>query len=164
MRLRRPSIELGFLLFAGVLALPAFAGEEPDENVGTIPFCAKLSPDEESAPTESPAIGLGSFMLRRSDLQLSWEVKFANLSGAAVEAEIHAPQRPGANAPAIFSLASNRQISSPIKGALVLNDGQLQYLLDGRMYVNITTHKYPEGELRAQLLRQRPGTSCESIR
>jgi hypothetical protein len=152
-------------LLAGFLAVaPAFAAEEPDENVGTITFCARLSPDEESAPTESPAIGLGTFILRRSDLQLGWYVKFEKLSGPAVEAEIHAPQRPGANAPAIFPLAPSRHITSPIRGALVLNDGQLQYLLDDRMYVNITTRKYPEGELRAQLRRQRPGTLCEAVK
>jgi hypothetical protein len=42
----------------------------------------------------------------------------------------------------------------------VLADGQLKYLLNSRMYVNITTGKYRDGEIRGQLQRMRPGVPC----
>jgi hypothetical protein len=138
----------------GALTATAAAGEE-----GTIEFCANLSPDEESAPTYSSAVGLGRFTLRRSDLKLSWEISFKDLTGPAVAANIHGPQRPGANAQVLFPLVAG-PIRSPLKGSITLDDGQLEYLLTGRMYANFTTEKYPDGELRAQLQRLRPGVGC----
>lgn len=127
---------------------------------GTISFCANLSPDEESAPTYSPAAGIGHFTLRRSTLELSWEVSFRDLTSRLLSAQVHGPQRPGANAQALFPLAKQDSLVSPIRGSIVLDDGQLEYLLTGRMYVNFATEKYPDGELRAQIQRIRPGASC----
>lgn len=127
----------------------------------TISFCANLSPDEESAPTYSDAVGLALFTLQRADLKLTWEVSFKNLTTSPVAASIHGPQRPGANAGVVFGLVKKGDpIQSPIKGALVLDDGQLEYLLTERLYVNITTQKYAEGELRGQLERLLPGAAC----
>ena len=50
-------------------------------------------------------------------------------------------------------------LTSPIEGSSILNEGQLEYLLTDRMYVNILTKKYPGGELRGQLARLRPTTA-----
>ena len=46
-----------------------------------------------------------------------------------------------------------------MEGSVTLNEGQLEYLLTGRMYVNLHTVKYPNGEIRGQLSRQRPAGS-----
>ena len=47
-------------------------------------------------------------------------------------------------------------MKSPLKGSRKINDGELEYLLTGRIYVNIHTTKLPAGELRGQMMRQRP--------
>jgi hypothetical protein len=38
----------------------------------------------------------------------------------------------------------------------VLTDAQLEYLLAGRMYVNVRSRRYPAGELRGQIQRVPP--------
>lgn len=155
------AIVLGLSLYP---AAAAWAADRPAET-GTISFCANLSPDEESAPTYSDAVGLALFTLQRADLKFSWDITFKNLTTAPVAANMHGPQRPGANAGVVFALVKKGDpIKSPIKGALILDDGQLEYLLTERLYVNITTQKYAEGELRGQLERLLPGAACPSPR
>jgi hypothetical protein len=155
---KRSGALLAWLMWCTVCAAAAPPPEASE--AGTISFCAALSPDEESAPTYSPATGLGRFTLRRSDLELRWEVVFQNLTSPLLSANVHGPQRPGANAQVLFPLAPPGALASPIRGSLILNDGQLEYLLTGRMYLNFSTRNYPEGELRAQIQRIRPGEVC----
>lgn len=141
------------------VVLGAGPGAAAPDYMGTegppIRFKAVLSADEQSAPTESPGTGVAEFILDRPTQRLDWEVNFGGLTSDATGAHVHGPQTPGGNAGVLFDLAPNG-VSSPLKGSVVLNDGELEYLLTGRMYVNIHTTKYPPGELRGQVMRQRP--------
>ena len=147
-------------LAACAFTLPAGAAESGGPETGTISFCANLSPDEESAPTYSKAVGRADFVLQRSDLKFTWKITYKDLSGPATAASIYGPQRPGSNASKVFDLAPATKLKAPIEGSIMLNDGQLEYLLTTRMYVNILTQKYPEGELRASVVRIPPGEQC----
>ena len=117
-----------------------------------------LSADEQSAPTTSPGQGCALFTLDRPTLEFSWTVRFAQLTSEAVGAHVHGPQTPGGNAGVLFDLAPDN-LQSPLRGAVVLSEGQLEYLLTGRTYVNIHSAKYPAGELRGQIMRLRPNHS-----
>lgn len=143
--------------------LPATAAEPAAKDVketGTISFCANLSPDEESAPTYSNAVGRADFVLQRADLKLTWKVTFKDLSGPATDVALYGPQRPGSNASKQWDLAEKNALKSPISGFKMLNDGQLEYLLTTRLYLNILTDKWPAGELRGQVVRIPPGEQC----
>jgi len=126
-----------------------------DRSGPPIAFWADLSADEESAVTESPGKGHIEFMLDRPTLTLTWKLTFSDLTSASTGAHIHGPQTPGGEAGALIDLAP-KGVRSPIEGSKVLNDGELEYLLTGRMYVNIHTTRYPAGEIRGQLQRRRP--------
>ena len=148
-------------LCAAILIGGSARAAEAAPETGAIPFCVNLSPDEESAPTYGNAVGKGTFSLSRADLTFTWDIGFKDLTSRPLAANMHGPQRPGAIAGVVFALAPKGDaIASPLKGSLVLNDGQLEYLLTERLYVNITTQKYPEGELRGQLKRLHPGEAC----
>lgn len=134
-------------------AMPALAA--PTEETGPIHFAAALSPDEQSAPTYSDATGHGDFVLDRATLTLSWTITFKDLSTPITAAHIHGPQRPGTNAGILIDVG-DKGLKSPLKDSFVLNEGLLEYLLAGRLYVNIHTTKYKDGELRGQLERQLP--------
>jgi hypothetical protein len=153
--------KLGGLLLVAVCALaaPALGAESPAET-GTIAFCANLSPDEQSAPTYSNAVGRADFVLDRADLKLSWKISYKDLSSAPTAADIYGPQRPGSNASVQFELAPPSALKAPIAGSKTLTDGLLEYLLTTRLYVNILTTKYPLGELRGQVVRIPPGEAC----
>ncbi len=147
MTLTRRTMALATLLLP--ISTQAFA-----EETAPIHFVADLSADEESAPTESPGTGRAEFTLERETLKLSWVVTFDKLSAPLTEAVVRGPQKPGTNAGVLFELGP-KTAKSPIKGSTTLNDGQLEYLLAGRMYVNLHTQKWKDGEVRGQIHRVR---------
>ena len=145
---RRAIAVLMALVIAG-LARPAPAAE-----TAPIHFATPLSPEEETSYTESPGTGHAEFTLDRDTLRFSWIVTFQGLTSPMTGAHIHGPQSLGSDAGILFDLGP-KGAPSPLKGSLVLTDGQLEYLLSGRMYVNLHTVKYKDGELRGQLKRVR---------
>jgi hypothetical protein len=140
----------GFAIFG---ARPAATAEnDPSVNGPPIAFRADLSPNEEVPPTDSKGTGTAEFVLNRSDLKLTWKVTFKDLSGPVTAAHIHAPERPAGKAPMIIDLASHG-LKSPLEGSVNLDEIQLLYFLNGRVYVNIHTAKYKDGEIRGQIER-----------
>lgn len=130
-------------------ALPRAQAAEDD-----IIFIATLSDDEQSVPTYSPGSGVAEFRLERATLKLSWKVTYQNLTSPAIAAGLYGPENVGANAGQVVDLA-NGKLKSPITGSTTLSDGVFQYLITGRVYVNIHTTRYKDGELRGHLRRQR---------
>jgi len=114
-----------------------------------------MSADEESAVTISPGWGLAEFTLERKTLRFSWKVTFKDLTSAPIGLHLHGPQTPGGEAGVLRDLAPDG-IQSPVEGAVILNEGELTYLIQDRLYVNLHTEKYPAGELRAHLQRIPP--------
>ena len=126
-----------------------------------IVFFADLSADEQSAVTDSPALGRADFLLERATMKFSWIITYNDLTSAPTAAGLHGPQAPGGNAGLLIDIAKSG-LQSPITGSAIITDGQLDYLLTGKMYVNIRTAKFDLGELRGQIMRKRPGEVTEA--
>ena len=134
-----------FLVLCG-LWLPAMSAGELKSRE----FHADLSAYNQTRLTESPATGRADFYLDLTNLTLSWTVEFKDLMSQPVAASLHGPAQPGANGLAFVNLAPEG-IKSPLKGSAVLTEAEVQYLLAGWTYVNITTEKFPYGEARGQV-------------
>ena len=119
-----------------------------------IVFAANLTPDEESTPTESPGSGYAEVRLERATLRITWKVTYKSLTSKPTGVGLYGPENVGANAGQVVNFGL-RGLTSPIQGSQVLTDGVFQYLITGRVYVNIHTARYQDGELRGQLRRQR---------
>ncbi len=132
-----------------------FAVDENDDSGPPIRWNAVLSADEESAVTESPGSGLAEFTLERKTLKLSWKLTFKGLTTPPIGVAIHGPQTPGGEAGILHDMAPKGVVSG-VTGSAFLNEGELAYLVQDRLYVNIRTKKYPAGELRGQLQRIAP--------
>jgi CHRD domain len=117
-------------------------------------FTATLTDDEQSVPTYSPGIGFAEVRLERATMKITWKVTYKDLTSPATAAGLYGPENLGGNAGQFVDLA-NGNLRSPLTGSKVLSDGEFQYLITGRVYVNIHTRKYKDGELRGQLRRQR---------
>jgi hypothetical protein len=133
----------------------ADASAAEDADGPPIHFYADLSADEQSAVTDSPALGRADFILERATLRFSWVVTYSDLTSAPTAAGLHGPQTPGGNAGLLVDIAESG-LGSPIKGSTIITDGELDYMLTGKVYVNLRTVKFDLGELRGQIMRKRP--------
>ena len=128
----------------------------PDDRSGPpIKFSAALWDGPQRAPTKSPGTGQAQFTLERDTLLLTWEVTFKDLSGAPVELQAHGPTPAEGLAPAMFSLAPNG-LSQPVRGDRVLSVSEATSFLRNSVYVNLSTARYPLGEIRGTAKKLRP--------
>ena len=127
-----------------VIGLPAYAQMTSRE------FHADLSAWNQTRLTESDALGSADLQLDLNTLTLSWDIKFNGLVSKPIAASLHGPSQPGANGLPFIDLAPNG-IVSPLTGSSVITEAEVQYLLAGWTYVNITTERWPYGEVRGQL-------------
>jgi hypothetical protein len=144
---------LGLVYILCVWTADASAADDADGP--PIHFYADLSADEQSAVTDSPALGRAEFILERATLRFSWVVTYSDLTSAPTAAGLHGPQTPGGNAGLLVDIAESG-LGSPIKGSTIITDGELDYMLTGKVYVNLRTVKFDLGELRGQIMRKRP--------
>jgi hypothetical protein len=134
-----------FLLQLLILAAPSVAGAQ-----GVRDFHAAMAAEWQTKFTESPATGTADFHLDLSTLTFSWTVSFRDLSGPLDSLAVYGPAQPGANGAKFLDLGTKGG-RSPITGSAVITEAQVQYLLYGWTYVNLTTAKFPWGEIRGQL-------------
>ena len=134
----------------GLVCFAIFAAQAATAQMTSRVFHADLSAHNQTRLTESPAMGKADLELDLTTLTLSWEVHFDGLISTPVAASLHGPAQPGANGLAFIDLAPDG-IVSPLKGSATLTEAEVQYLLAGWTYVNITTERWPYGEIRGQL-------------
>ncbi len=134
----------------GIIAIFGMLASAPAMAQGARDFHADMAAEWETKYTESPGVGTASFHLDLTDLTFSWNITFKDLSGPIVTAAVYGPAQPGATGGKFLDLAP-KGAGSPLKGSAKITEAQVQYLLYGWVYVNITTAKFPLGEIRGQL-------------
>ena len=135
-----------------------FAANPDDDNGPPITFFANLAPEEESWVAQSAGKGRADLVLNRKTLELKWKLSFENLTSPPKSLAIHGPQTPGGEAGVVFDLAA-KGVKSPMEGTVTLNPGTLAFLVNDRLYFQLSTTKYPMGELRATIQKNRPDCS-----
>lgn len=118
-----------------------------------IQFYANLTIDDQPAVINSKAIGHAEFTLDRETLRFAWRITFKDLTAPPTGIHIHY-QKPGVRGGIVFDLAPNG-VRNPLEGSLIMTDGDLLYLQERHLYVDIHTSKHLDGELRGNIERRR---------
>ena len=111
-------------------------------------FTADLKGTSQVPPIDSAATGKAEVTYDDASKMLTWTITYSGLSGNATAAHFHGPAKEGENAGPMVPIT---QLDSPMKGSATLTEDQSQALTGGKMYVNVHTAKYPDGEIRGQL-------------
>lgn len=122
-----------------LFALPAVAE--------TLEYTAALTAAAEVPPTDSQATGAASVTVDTDAHTVSWVVTVNELSGDATAAHIHGPASETETAPPVIDMSE-----AIMEGSGEISDEQISALKDGKYYVNVHTEKYPDGEIRGQLV------------
>src|SRR5262249_49874598 len=95
--------------------------------------------------------GSGTAVLAGSKLTLTGT--FQGLRSAATTARVHAGPARGVRGAAIGDLTVSKATEGNLSGAIDLTREQMQALQAGRLYVQISSEKAPEGNLWGWILR-----------
>jgi CHRD domain-containing protein len=135
---------LAVLLAAGALFAVAPAYAE------VVNMTAELNAASEVPPTDSAGTGTLEATYDTDSKALTWTVTYEGLTGDATAAHFHGPADVGANAPPVVPIEGS--LASPIKGTATLTDEQAGQLQGGMWYFNVHTAKFPDGEIRGQVM------------
>lgn len=111
-------------------------------------FAADLKGTSQVPPNDSAGTGKAEVSYDDTSQTLTWTITYSGLSGDATAAHFHGPAKAGENAGPMIPIT---QLDSPMKGSSPLTEDQSKALTGGKLYVNIHTAKYPDGEIRGQL-------------
>ncbi|WP_309667087.1 CHRD domain-containing protein [Tabrizicola sp.] len=112
-----------------------------------IKFTTALTGAAEVPPTDSAATGTAEVTLDTESKTVTWTYTHDGLSGDMTAAHIHGPATATeAAGPVVDTMTETMAGSAPI------TDAQAAELLAGMYYFNIHTEKFPDGEIRGQLV------------
>ena len=125
---------------------------EPARQPELAAFSARLNGSNVVPPSDSAAQGELVAVLNRNTGLLQWKLNFSGLSGPVRGANFHSPGMAGEVAQPVLSLG--RSVLSPSEGRAMLSARQRADLLAGQWYINLRTARYPDGEIRGQLIEK----------
>jgi hypothetical protein len=144
-------IERGGLSMRNALAVSAYMAcvlSATPAFSETVSLNATLAGRAEVPANGSSAQGTAHFTYNTDTKQLTYFVRFRDLSGPATAADVHGPASPSATGPSVVHFYAP---ASPISGNATLSDSQAVDLLNGRYYVEVNTDAHKDGEIRGQI-------------
>ncbi|HKD48228.1 MAG TPA: CHRD domain-containing protein [Rhizomicrobium sp.] len=118
-------------------------------NAQTVSLVAHLLGSSEVPSTQSDAFAEAQFTYDDTTRELQYYVNYDGVAPAKVD--VHGPAGKGEKAASALDIPLSE---SPISGQAKLTPDQGQELLAGKMYVEIHSRAYPDGEIRGQIVKQ----------
>ncbi|MGB3067928.1 MAG: CHRD domain-containing protein [Ottowia sp.] len=131
-------------------APPAAPQREPELAA----FRAQLNGRNVVPRSDSAAQGQLVAVLNRTTGLFRWKLTFDGMSGPVRTANFYGPAMDGEVANPRVALGKGA-VTSPNEGSAMLTPSQKADVLMGQWYVNLSTARYPDGEIRGQLIEQR---------
>ena len=109
-------------------------------------FKSTLNGASETPPTDSAGTGTADVKIDTDKKEVTWTITYSGLTGDATAAHFHGPAGVGEKA------GPEIDISGKIEsGSSPLTDAQLADFQAGKIYLNIHSAKFPDGEIRGQV-------------
>jgi hypothetical protein len=144
----RRALLLGLLLTAGSCSF--YMGEP---KLPKTDFRAVLNGASEVPSTSTKGSGYFTAVYRPSTKVLEYRLNLVGLSGPVTIAYLHGPAAPGENAEKVVPIdVPFYRDRSHISNGVTLTDEQAGQVEAGLWYVNVMTEKFPDGEIRGQIL------------
>jgi CHRD domain-containing protein len=134
---------LSFTIAAGMMLLTG-----PTSFAASVKYRADMKGSKEVPPTNSSGSGKANITYDTKSKKLSWVVTYSGLSGEPTAAHFHGPAAPGKSAGPVVDISGDIK-----KGSAELTPDQAADLGAGKWYLNIHTEKFPDGEIRGQVVK-----------
>ncbi len=133
------------LVVAAAAALMLFA--VPAAQAEMVKYKADLSGKASVPPNDSAGKATAEVTVDTDAKKISWTMKPEGLSADATAAHFHGPASETESAPPVIDMSANI-----MEGSAAITDAQLADLKAGKYYINVHTAKFPDGEIRGQVM------------
>jgi hypothetical protein len=133
--------------FAAGICACALASAQKQET-----YKARLTPVSMDASMKVSIAGMGKASAILAGAKLTVNGTFEGLITPATTAQIRRGSLTGVRGPAILDLKVTAGVSGAVSGAFELDANQLESLRKGRLYIQISSEKAPDGNLWGWLL------------
>ncbi len=116
-------------------------------------FLANLSGLQQVPATSSTAKGVAVVTLNADEAKATITITYSGLSSAVTAIHIHGNAAPGQNAAEIFTVGGASGTSGTITTTINLTRTRLGALRRQRLYFDVHTNIFPDGEIRGQIKR-----------
>ena len=138
------SFKIPAVTASAIAALFMFAGTAAQAEM--MMFTTALTGAAQVPPVDSAATGTVELKVDTEAKTVAWVVTTEGLSGEPTASHIHGPADATASAGPVIDTLATLAGSSPI------TDEQIAELQAGKYYYNVHTEKFPNGEIRGQLM------------
>jgi len=115
-----------------------------------VTLVAQLDSKQEVPSINSRAKGIGIFTINTSDNTISYEINYKNLGSIDIGSHIHGFAMPGETADILFNLETGEEKQGTLNYSDI-KDREAE-IIAGLTYINVHSEKYPNGEIRGQIL------------
>ena len=115
-----------------------------------VTYKAELKGSSVVPPSGSKGTGTVTVTYDTASRKLTWKGTYKRLTGVATAAHFHGPADVGKNAGVAVPITP---ATTPLAGTATLTDAQAADLAAGKWYVNVHTAKFPDGEIRGQVIK-----------
>ena len=135
------ALMLSTALAAGLfVATPAFAE--------VLDYKVMLDGASVSPAADTKATGTADVKIDTDAKTITWTITDKDLTGPPTMAHFHGPAAKGANAKPEIDISKSID-----GGSAPITDAQIADVKAGKLYLNIHTAKFPDGEIRGQLVQ-----------
>jgi hypothetical protein len=135
-------------VLAGLLLIPFFAGAQNQET-----YKVRIAPVARDVAMQKTVAGTGSATATLSGNKLTITGTFEGLPSAATAAKLHRGLTTGVRGSPFADLTVTKASKGTLSGAFDLTPEQVQYLKQGKLYIQINSEKAPDGTLWGWLLK-----------
>jgi hypothetical protein len=137
----KQALLLSAALAAGLFtAAPAFAE--------VLNYKVMLDGASQSPPADTKAKGTADVKIDTDAKTITWTVTEKDLTGAPTAAHFHGPAAASENAKPEIDISKSIE-----SGSAPITEAQIADVKAGKVYLNIHTAKFPDGEIRGQLVQ-----------
>ena len=135
-------------ILAGMLLIPFFAAAQNPET-----YKIRIAPVPRDVAMQKAVAGGGTATATLTGNKLTITGTFEGLPSAATAAKIHRGLTTGVRGSPFLDLTVTKAAKGTISGSFDLTPEQVQYLKQGKLYIQIDSEKAPDGTLWGWLLK-----------
>jgi hypothetical protein len=140
--------KLSTAVIAGLLSIPLLSAAQNQET-----YKIRIAPVARDVAMQKTVAGSGSATATLSGNKLTIAGTFEGLPSAATAAKIHRGVTTGVRGSPFLDLTVTKGPTGTISGSFDLTAEQVQYLKQGKLYIQIDSEKAPDGTLWGWLLK-----------